>query len=154
LGNGFVRIMEACAARAPPLDKQMITGKAMAPDVGSDESTRTDAHVNGETMAASPRVGFAVIYRWRLHAGAEEAFISAWHRVSSLLESERGSCGARLHRGDDGIWYSYAQWPSQQARADAFALGDVDPAAQATMKAAILEQLPDVLLEPVADLMR
>ncbi|MGF6711166.1 heme-degrading monooxygenase HmoA [Luteibacter sp. W1I16] len=132
----------------------MITGKAMAPDIDSNESTRTDTHVKGETMAVPPRVGFAVIYRWRLHTGAEEAFISAWHRVSSLLESERGSYGARLHRGDDEIWYSYAQWPNQQARADAFALGDVDPIAQATMKAAILEQLPDILLEPVADLMR
>lgn len=111
-------------------------------------------HENEEGSPTCTGVGFAVLYRWRLHPGAEEAFISSWTKVSSLLESERGSCGARLHRGDDDIWYSYAQWPSKQARAVAFSSGDVDPVAQAAMKAAILEQFPEILLEPVTDLLR
>ncbi len=70
--------------------------------------------------------GFIVLYRWRLHAGAEHAFVAAWSRVSAVLRAERGSLGSRLHRGSDGIWYSYAQWPSAQAREQAFALGSVD----------------------------
>ncbi|WP_369928801.1 antibiotic biosynthesis monooxygenase [Xanthomonas sp. NCPPB 2632] len=108
---------------------------------------------NPEVSTARNEVGFAVVYRWRLHPHAEEAFVSAWARVSSLLESERGSCGARLHRGDDGLWYSYAQWPTSEARDAAFSLGDVDPAAQAAMKAAVLEYLPEIRLVLVADLL-
>jgi heme-degrading monooxygenase HmoA len=98
-------------------------------------------------------VGFAVLYRWRIRPDAEKAFADAWRRISELLE-KRGSLGARLHKGEDGIWYSYAQWPSSRARVDAFALGDVDVEAQATMQAAILEYLPEVPLTPVVDLLR
>lgn len=100
------------------------------------------------TASATP---FIVLYRWRLHAGAESAFIDAWSRVSALLQSERGSLGSRLHRGADGLWYSYAQWPSAQARADALAAGPVDVQAAEVMERAIAERLPDLVLEPVAD---
>lgn len=97
--------------------------------------------------------GFAVLYRWRLHEGAEEAFTRAWSRVSALLLSERGSLGSRLHRGADGWWYSYAQWPSEQARAQAFAGASVDPEATRQMREAIAESLPELVLESVADFM-
>ncbi len=93
---------------------------------------------------------FAVLYRWRLHPGTEESFIQAWSRISELLR-QRGSLGSRLHQGADGIWYSYAQWPSAQARDDVFALGSADPAASEIMQAAILEGLPEIVLTPVAD---
>jgi heme-degrading monooxygenase HmoA len=96
-------------------------------------------------------VGFAVIYRWRLREGSEEAFAAAWSRISVLLLAERGSLGSRLHRGPDGIWYSYAQWPSAEARDRAFAAGSVDPEANMRMRAAIAETLPEIILEPVAD---
>lgn len=97
--------------------------------------------------------GFAVLYRWRLHEGAEASFIQAWARVSELILSERGSLGSRLHKGPDGLWYSYAQWPSAQARDRAFALGSVDPQARLEMAAAIAETLPELILEPVYDCM-
>jgi heme-degrading monooxygenase HmoA len=100
-------------------------------------------------LRAGPR--FVVLYRWRLHPGAEAAFVAAWSRVSDLLLRERGSLGSRLHRGADGLWYSYAQWPSAEARASAFAAGPVDPEASARMRAAIAETLPEVVLESVAD---
>jgi len=48
-------------------------------------------------MSANAR--FAVLYRWRLHEGAEEAFVAAWSRISERLLAERGSLGSRLHRG-------------------------------------------------------
>ncbi len=97
--------------------------------------------------------GFAVLYRWRLVEGADASFIEAWSRVSARLLSERGSLGSRLHRGPDGIWYSYAQWPSAEARQRAFAAGPVDPQAARQMADAIAESFPEIILEPVADYM-
>jgi hypothetical protein len=90
------------------------------------------------------------LYRWRLHPGAEASFIEAWSRVTALLRSRAGSLGSRLHRGNDGIWYGYAQWPNAQTRQRAFAKAE-DAAALAQMRAGIAESLPEVLLEPVSD---
>ena len=100
-------------------------------------------------MSVVPR--FAVLYRWRLRPGSEEAFVAAWSRVSERLRDERGSLGSRLHRGSDGVWYSYAQWPSAEARERAFAAGPVDPEASARMRDAIAETLPEIVLDPVSD---
>ena len=97
--------------------------------------------------------GFAVLYRWRLHEGAEESFVEAWSRVSKLYLYERGSLGSRLHRGPEGLWCSYAQWPSEAARDEAIALESVDPEAGRKMRAAIAESLPEIILESVADFM-
>lgn len=95
---------------------------------------------------------FVVLYRWRLHPGAEPSFIAAWSRLSEILLT-RGSLGSRLHRGSDGWWYSYAQWPSAQAREAAFASSPIDPDARQQMRAAVAESLPELILEPVIDLM-
>ena len=96
--------------------------------------------------------GFAVLYRWRLHPGSESSFVDAWVRVSEVLK-ERGSLGSRLHRGPESIWYSYAQWPSEEARRRAFSLPPADPEASMAMRAATAEQFPELVLESVADLM-
>jgi len=98
----------------------------------------------------NPGPGLVVLYRWRLHPGSEASFIEAWSRVTELLRSHAGSLGSRLHRGNDGIWYGYAQWPNDQTRQCAFAQS-LDPAALTQMRAAIAESLPEVLLEPVSD---
>lgn len=103
--------------------------------------------------SSRPGPGFAVLYRWKLRPGSEASFIAAWSRISELLFTQRGSLGSRLHRGSDGLWYSYAQWPSAQARSTAFAAGPVDPEALKEMRAAIAEELPEVVLESVADFM-
>ena len=97
--------------------------------------------------------GFAVLYRWRVHPEREQVFVSAWTRISERLLSERGSLGSRLHRGADGLWYSYAQWPSSEARDKAFAAGTVDAEALELMRSAIVESLPEITLEPVSDLL-
>ncbi|MFN8548742.1 MAG: antibiotic biosynthesis monooxygenase [Candidatus Eisenbacteria bacterium] len=94
---------------------------------------------------------FTVLYRWRLHPGMEASFVIAWSRITELLLRHRGSRGSRLHRGADGLWYGYAQWPSAEARERAFAAGSVDPDAGAAMRAAIAESLPEVALEIMAD---
>lgn len=103
--------------------------------------------------ATSTGPGFVALYRWRLHPGSEESFVQAWTRISELLRSQRGSLGSRLHRGSDGIWYSYAQWPDAETRRTAFALGSVDPVAGAQMEQATAERLPEIVLAPVADCM-
>jgi hypothetical protein len=98
-------------------------------------------------------IGLAVIYRARIHPGKEAQYIAAWSRITRRLEQERGGLGSRLHRGTDGIWYAYAQWPSAQARTDALALPPIDPEAEAQVRDAILEYFPEILLEPVVDLL-
>lgn len=97
---------------------------------------------------------FVVLYRWKIRPGHEDAFTEAWSRISDLLLKERGSLGSRLHRGSDGLWYSYAQWPSMGARRDAFAQGPVDDAASERMNAAIEERFPEVVLETCADFLQ
>jgi hypothetical protein len=94
--------------------------------------------------------GFAVLYRWKLRPGMENSFVAAWSRVSERL-LERGSLGSRLHRGTDGLWYSYAQWPSARSRGEAFAGPPVDAQAVQDMRLAIAEQLPEIVLEPIVD---
>jgi heme-degrading monooxygenase HmoA len=107
-----------------------------------------------ETRYISENAMFVVMYRWKLRPGQEDAFIQAWSRVSDFLLNERGSLGSRLHAGSDGLWYSYAQWPSAEARKDAFAKGPVDPEATERMNAAILERFPEVILDPRADFLQ
>lgn len=97
--------------------------------------------------------GLAVLYRWRLHPGSEDAFVQAWSRVSDLLLTRHGSLGSRLHKGPEGVWYSYAQWPSTEAREKAFAVPFEDPEAMAAMRAAVAESFPEIVLESVADFM-
>ncbi|AIF46941.1 antibiotic biosynthesis monooxygenase family protein [Dyella japonica] len=97
--------------------------------------------------------GFAVIYRWRLHPGKEAQFIEAWTRISELYLHRHGSLGSRLHRGPEGIWYSYAQWPDRAAREAAFSAGTLDRETGELMRSAIAETLPEIVLEPVVDLM-
>jgi hypothetical protein len=99
---------------------------------------------------STPGPGLVVLYRWRLHPGSEASFTEAWSRVTESLRSRAGSLGSRLHRGSDGIWYGYAQWPSDAVRRRAFAQPP-DSEAAAQMRAAVAESFPEVLLEPVSD---
>ncbi|MBC3870829.1 antibiotic biosynthesis monooxygenase [Undibacterium oligocarboniphilum] len=96
---------------------------------------------------------FAVIYRWRLHKGKEHEFVTAWTRISELFYLHHGSLGSRLHRGSDGIWYSYAQWPDAEARTLAFNAPSVDPEASVLIKTCIAESFPEIVLDPVSDLL-
>ena len=103
--------------------------------------------------------GFVVLYRWRLKPGSEDNFVRAWsERTEALLL--RGSLGSRLHKGDDGIWYSYATWPSAEERRTAFEapLNEAEALraskARAAMSEATLEEFPEIVLSAVADFLQ
>jgi quinol monooxygenase YgiN len=99
------------------------------------------------------RTGFAVIYRFKVAADSEGRFINAWERMTELIRDHRGGRGSRLHRGDDGIIYAYAQWPDRAA----FDAGTGLPAEAAplleVMSQATVERQPAIYLTPIADLL-
>jgi len=95
--------------------------------------------------------GHCVIYRFRVKPDREDDFVRAWSEVTIKLRDHRGGLGSRLHRGPDGIWYAYAQWPSAEARSMAFEGPPVAAEASAIMRDATEESLPEIVLEPVAD---
>lgn len=79
----------------------------------------------------------------------EQQFIEAWSKITLFLR-EQGSLGSRLHQGDDGLWYAYAQWPNEQMRLSAFdKISDID--SQNKMREAIEQHYPEVQLKMVAD---
>ena len=92
---------------------------------------------------------FVVLYRWRIKPGTEDRFATAWAEATRNLLAG-GSLGSRLHAGNDGYWYGYAQWPDAQARASAFA-SDAQHDAGLRMRECIAESLPEIVLTPVSD---
>jgi len=74
-------------------------------------------------------------------------------RITELYVARRGGLGSRLHKGPEGIWYAYAQWPSAEAREAAFAGGSLDAEAGLRMREAIAESFGEIALEPVSDLL-
>ena len=91
------------------------------------------------------------MYRWRLKPESEEQFTKAWSYVTEQLLEKCGSLGSRLHKGSDGLWYGYAQWPSAEQRENAHLNHAEIAEARQIMKEATLERLPDIILEPVGD---
>lgn len=85
--------------------------------------------------------------------GREREFISAWSERTEWLKRVGGSLGSRLHKGSDGIWYSYAQWPSTAARERAFVMGGDEnrDRNRAIMEAIAIEALPEVILDIHSD---
>jgi hypothetical protein len=104
-------------------------------------------------MTAAQSPGLAVLYRWRLAPGRETEFTEEWRDATEALLA-RGSLGSRLHRGDDGLWYGYAQWPDAETRRVAFCEAAADPSPSTRMRACVVESFPEILLSPVADLLR
>jgi heme-degrading monooxygenase HmoA len=99
------------------------------------------------------QTGFAVIYRFKVSAENEGPFISAWERMTELIRDYRGGRGSRLHRGDDGILYAYAQWPDRAAfDADTQLPAEAAPLLEA-MRGATVARLPAIYLTPIADLL-
>lgn len=83
--------------------------------------------------------------------GKETQFQKAWSYVTEQLREKSGSLGSRLHLGDDGIWYGYAQWPSIELREKSSLKHEEILEARRLMKDATLEMLEDIVLTPVSD---
>jgi hypothetical protein len=56
-----------------------------------------------------------------------------------------------LQKGNDGLWYGYAQWPNSEQRSKSNIHNTKIDEARTKMRAAILESLPEIELHPVAD---
>ncbi len=93
---------------------------------------------------------FIILYRWRIKPEKESQFIEAWSEVTAFYRENFDSLGSRLHRGDDGIFYAYAQWKSAEQRENAFA-GSPDFVARTKMREAIEESFTEVRLEILSD---
>lgn len=94
---------------------------------------------------------FVAIYRWKIKSGKEELFKSAWAKMTKLILENCGSLGSRLHLGEDGIWYAYAQWPSKEAWERSSLEIPQALEARSQMKEAIEESLASSLLEVTDD---
>lgn len=96
----------------------------------------------------------AVLYRWRVDPAKERAFEDAWGEGTRLIHETCGSWGARLHKGKDGLYWSYALWPDEETRRRCFKATDVmKHESFATMRAAILETFDEIVLDPRVDVL-
>ena len=93
------------------------------------------------------------LYRWKIKPDLEQQFIDRWSEITLYHRENHGSLGSRLHRGNDGLFYGYAMWPSIEQRATAFDTGGEHPA-RAGMIEAIGESFPEVLLDVEADFLQ
>ena len=92
----------------------------------------------------------AILYRWRIKPQFEQQFIESWSEITEYYLKNFGALGSRLHKGNDGLWYAYAQWKSFEDRELAF---QIKPNLNSVeiMKEAIGESFPEILLEIKAD---
>jgi hypothetical protein len=65
-------------------------------------------------------VTFAVIYRWTVEPGEDEAFARRWREGTDRLRA-LGGLGSCLCRDERGDFVAFARWPDEAARAAAFA---------------------------------
>lgn len=73
---------------------------------------------------------YCVAYRFQLLSDNSETrrqFIEIWSGVTEFFRDDCGALGSRLHHGEDGAFYAYAQWPSLEVMA---ASQEVEPTAK------------------------
>lgn len=93
---------------------------------------------------------FVVLYKWRVNAEMEEQFVENWTEITRHYRENCHSLGSRLHRGSDGNYYGYAQWPDVITRDNA-SLDVRLELARLHMKDAIEETYPEVHFEVISD---
>jgi len=95
---------------------------------------------------------FVVLYRWRIKPNLEQQFVENWSARTAYLREKYDTLGSRLHRGNDGIYYSYAQWESAEQREQAFRIeSNKISEAQEKFREAIEESFPEIQLEIISD---
>ena len=80
--------------------------------------------------------------------------MKAWGEVTKYYLDHFDSRGSRLHRGNDGIWYAYAQWKSQEQRKNASENTIGLEKVSKRMSEAAEERFPEVVLEIESDLLK
>jgi ribosomal-protein-alanine N-acetyltransferase len=96
---------------------------------------------------AEINVTSAVLYRWKLKPGRDDAFRAAWLEGTQLIHKQCASYGARLHKDEAGLFWSYARWPSETTRQtcwDSHDFGATD--CFQIMRDCIAERLPEIVL--------
>jgi heme-degrading monooxygenase HmoA len=91
--------------------------------------------------------GFVAIYRWRVAAEHEAAFIARWEQATLRLRTF-GGMGSLLGRATSGEMVAVALWPSAEARDRAFAAQEAEDAPEWPPA----ERLEPILLHPIANL--
>ncbi len=99
----------------------------------------------------SEKIGFCVIYHWKLRPGLEAQSVAAWKRGTQLIMQHRGALGSRLHKAEDGTWHAYAQWPRTEAWQAHRAAAPIDSEVARLMVEAEEMEFPPICLTPVAD---
>ncbi|MBI1365688.1 MAG: antibiotic biosynthesis monooxygenase [Alphaproteobacteria bacterium] len=94
----------------------------------------------------------AILYRWRVEPAKERQFEAAWREGTKLIHEKCGSYGARLHKGKDGLYWSYALWPDEQTRRKCFReSGVTDAASFKRMQDAVIEYFDEIALDVCVD---
>jgi RimJ/RimL family protein N-acetyltransferase len=94
----------------------------------------------------------AILYHWRLKPGREDEFRAAWLEGTKLIHKQCASYGARLHEADNGLFWSYARWPSEESRQSCFADHDFfQKDCFKTMQACIEERFDEVVMSITDD---
>jgi len=60
---------------------------------------------------------YAVAYRFVLLFPSPEndaRFVEIWSGLTEYFKTQCGALGSRLHLGEDGAFYAYAQWPNEE----------------------------------------
>lgn len=83
----------------------------------------------------------AVLHRWKVRRGKEDDFAAAWARLTDVMIEQGGAYGARLHKGEDGIFIAYSWWPSKQHWDMAQLQKSV---ARSLLAATVEERLPEI----------
>lgn len=96
----------------------------------------------------------AILYRWRADPAKRRQFEDAWAEGTRLIHETCGSYGARLHRGEDGLYWSYALWPDEETRRRCFKKPDLlAHESFKLMQEATLETFDEIRLDPCVDLL-
>jgi heme-degrading monooxygenase HmoA len=96
----------------------------------------------------------AVLYRWRVDPAKEREFEEAWGEGTRLIHERCGSFGARLHKGADGLYWSYALWPDEETRRRCFKDTDImKHESFGRMRTAIIENFEEIHLDPRVDVL-